>query len=268
MCPMTVDRLLLYIKIKRKIEMEYRPEEIGGGVKVFVSKEHTFGTDALLLAYFVGVKNGERVCDLGSGCGIIPFWWNRYANLAETYAVEIDHQAVDQMQKAVEANGMEGKFIPIEADMRELKGKIPFGMMDVVSCNPPYFAVKSGPLNNRENRSTARHETECTMEDVCTVAAKLLRYGGKFAMCQKPERLVDAFEAMRKAGIEPKRVRFVKQGIDKEPWLFLVEGRFGGGKQLTVEPDLIIGKDANGEYGEELKKIYEGYAEEKVRNER
>ncbi len=265
---MTVSRLLLYIKIRRKIEVEYRAEEIGGGVKVFVSKEHTFGTDALLLAHFVGVKNGERVCDLGSGCGIIPFLWNRYTELAQTYAVEIEHQAVEQMRKAVEASGMVGKIIPIEADMRELKGKIPLGMMDAVSCNPPYFAVKSGTLNSSSNRSTARHETECTMEDVCAAAAKLLRYGGRFAMCQKPERLADAFEAMRKAGIEPKRLRFASQGYGKAPWLFLVEGRLGGGKQLNVEPDLITGKDGNGEYGEEMKRIYAGYAEERGRNER
>ena len=117
--------------------MEYRIEEIGGGVKACISKEHTFGTDAVLLADFAKIKRGETVCDLGSGCGIIPLLWSRMYEPLKMYGIEINADAVGQMEKAVEVNGLEEKFLPVHADMRNLQDKTLYGKMNVVSCNPP-----------------------------------------------------------------------------------------------------------------------------------
>ena len=236
--------------------MEYRIEEIGGGVKACISKEHTFGTDAVLLADFAKIKRGETVCDLGSGCGIIPLLWSRMYEPLKMYGIEINADAVGQMEKAVEVNGLEEKFLPVHADMRNLQDKTLYGKMNVVSCNPPYYTLKSGAVSSKESRRTARSEAECTMSDICEIASKLLKYGGRFVMCQKPERLTDALEEMRNHGIEPKRMRFAKQSAEKGPWLVLIEGKRGGGNGLKVETDLITGKDENGEYFSEMKKIY------------
>ena len=43
-----------------------------GKIKMYVSDDHRFGTDAFLLAYYAGVKPDSIVCDLCTGCGIIP----------------------------------------------------------------------------------------------------------------------------------------------------------------------------------------------------
>ena len=45
--------------------------------RLCVSREHRFGTDAFLLAGFSRPRQGEKVCDLCSGCGIIPLLWLR-----------------------------------------------------------------------------------------------------------------------------------------------------------------------------------------------
>ena len=47
-------------------------EPLTGGARVLVSREHTFGTDAVLLADFSAPRPGELWADLGTGCGVIP----------------------------------------------------------------------------------------------------------------------------------------------------------------------------------------------------
>ena len=51
---------------------KFKLENLGSGITAVISKEHGFGTDALLLADFAAVKESNRCCDMGSGCGIIP----------------------------------------------------------------------------------------------------------------------------------------------------------------------------------------------------
>lgn len=58
------------------------PSRLDGGVFVYVDDGRTFGADSLLLADFARpARDGdppgerERVCDLGTGCGIIPLSW-------------------------------------------------------------------------------------------------------------------------------------------------------------------------------------------------
>ena len=48
-----------------------RLEPLGSGVAVYVTDAHHFSTDTILLAHFAAVKNGERVVELGTGCGTI-----------------------------------------------------------------------------------------------------------------------------------------------------------------------------------------------------
>lgn len=101
--------------------------------------------------------------------------------------------------------------------------------MDVVTCNPPYKSGGRGILSETaSDPQIARHETLCTIGDICTAAARLLKYGGRLCICQRPERLPDVMEAMRQNDIEPKRLRFVQQREHTAPWLFLLEGRRGG----------------------------------------
>ena len=68
-------------------------------------------------------------------------------------------------------------------------------------------------------------------------------------------RLPDIFASMRSCGLEPKRMRLVVPKPGAAPNIVLVTATKGGGKELTVEPDLCI-RSENGSYSEELQKIY------------
>ena len=51
-------------------------ERLVNGTAVFVDGAYRFGQDAMLLSAFCKVRRAERVCDLGTGCGIIPLRWH------------------------------------------------------------------------------------------------------------------------------------------------------------------------------------------------
>ena len=88
----------------------------------------------------------------------------------------------------------------------------------------------------------------------------MLRFGGRFVICQRPERLTDVLSALRAHDLEPKRLRMVQGKADKAPKLFLCEAKRGA-KQgyMDVLPALIV-EDENG-FTEEMKEIYGSYKE-------
>ena len=105
--------------------------------------------------------------------------------------------------------------------------------------NPPYFPADSGESAKGEARQIAREETSCTLDDVCAAAQRVLRYGGRFTLVHRAERLADVLCAMRSHGIEPKRLRFLAKSPDAAPSLLFVEGKRGGKSGLVIEPPLV-----------------------------
>ncbi len=234
-------------------------EPLGSGMEIFVTDSYHFSTDTILLADFSKPKGAKRCVDLGSGCGTIPLLWLKGEPDISVCAVEIQQNACELLQKSVERNHLEEKLTVLCADLKELKGKLPFGAFDLAACNPPYKPCGTGLRNPEEKLSTARHETDCTLDDVCEAASNLLQFGGKFCLCQRPERLADAMESMRRFDLEPKRLRMVQQRKSKAPKLFLIEGRRGGKRGfLDVLPTLFI-EDENGNFSEEMMTIYGDY---------
>lgn len=232
-------------------------EYIDGSLKLIVSDSHTFGTDALLLAAFSAPKRRNTVCDFGTGCGIIPFYWLR-EGVEKVHAAELQSLACDQVRRSVALNGIEERFTLVEGDIREIKGRLPAGEFDLVTMNPPYTASGHGIESSSKADKIARHETNLTLFDVFTGASYLLKFGGRMCICLRPERLTEAMAEMRKAKIEPKRLRFVSQRDGKAPWLFLLEGKKGRNPGLTVEKELHI-EAPDGSMSEEMKEIIGEY---------
>ena len=234
---------------------EWSKETIGDEITIYTSAAHAFGIDAFLLADFAKPKRGERVCDFGAGCGIIPMLLARTKQPREVVGVEIQPQGVMQFEASVRDSSTAMPVIPVCADLtsREtLKGE----QFDLITCNPPYKAAGGGILSEETAEQIARHETMCTLEDLCKTAKRLLRFGGRFCICQRPERLSDAMVLFRQYGIEPKRLRLVCRDKDNAPWLFLLMGQRGAKPHLRIEPNFFVYE--NGEYTAETHRIYGG----------
>lgn len=233
-------------------------EPLGNGFFVNVSAHHTFGTDAILLANFSAAKQGDSVVDLGTGCGIIPLLLLRNGLKGRVFGVDISGEACLLANKTKEELNLEN-FSIIEGNLTELSGKVPFGEHKLVTCNPPYKAPNAGIKNDDKVITTARHETECTLEDIIRVSSKLLNTSGRLCMCHRPERLSELMSLMSKYSLEPKRLRLVCQRKGEEPWLVLVEGRKGGKTGLRISPTLYV--EENGILSNEMIEIYGAYKE-------
>ena len=235
-----------------------KKEPLGNGVSIFVSKHHTFGTDAVLLASFAKARQTDRLVDLGTGCGIIAFLLMRENRKLSAVGVDISEEAIELCKRSAKENGFDS-FSPILSNLTELKGKVEFGCHTLVTCNPPYKAKGAGIKNPDKTDSVARHEVECTMEDIVSVSAKLLQTGGRLCICQRPERLAEIMDLMREYKVEPKRLRLVCQRKGEEPWLFLLEGKRCANTGLRIEPTLYV--EDNGELSDEMIEIYGAYKE-------
>ncbi|MBO4445846.1 MAG: methyltransferase [Clostridia bacterium] len=235
-------------------------EKLGKGIKLICSDTHGFGTDAILLAHFANPKPKDRCVDLGTGCGIIPFLWLRANPKNEIIGVDIQEQAIDQFNRSKELNNKDN-IRGITHDLRTIEEVLPKGQFDLVTMNPPYKPKGSGIPSEATPDLIARHEVMCTAEDAAEAAEKLLNSGGRFCMCNRPERLADVITAFKNHNIEPKKIRFVQKNKDTAPWLFLIEGKKGSKPYLEVLPPLLT-HDEDGNESEELLKILGAYREE------
>lgn len=247
--------------------MEYKYERLSDDIKIAVSPDHTFGTDAVLLSYFAKPKYKDKCLDMGTGCGIIPLLWLRDKKISGVHCLDIQQNAIDQVSASIDVNDLGDRLTAHLCDLRNPKGEFSAEGFTLVTMNPPYKPVNTGIESMGESARIARHEVCCNIEDAVKAAAYLTTYAGRFCMCHRPERLVDALTIMRQYNIEPKRLRFVFDKEGEEPFLFLVEGKKGAKSFLRVEPPLII-KGNDGRFTPEMLKVYGSYAdgyEDKIR---
>ena len=216
-----------------------------------------FGMDAILLSGFAKAKEGDRVIDLGTGTGIIPILMEAKTKASDLIGLEIQPESADMAQRSVELNHLESKIRIVTGDIKEASSLFGAATFDVVTSNPPYMTEHHGITNEKSPKAIARHELLCTLEDVISQAARLLRPGGSFYMVHRPFRLVDIMVLMREYHLEPKRMKLVYPYIDKDPNMVLIEGLRGGRPRMTVEKPLIVYKEP-GVYTDEIYEIY-GY---------
>ena len=240
--------------------MEHKFERLSDEIYIEVSAEHTFGTDALLLAYFASPKNNDRAMDMGTGCGIIPFLWLRNSKQSPVHCLDIQQNAIEQVKRSIERNALQGRLVPHLCDLREIRSEFPAEGFSLITMNPPYKPVGTGIESKSNSAKIARHEICCNIEDAVKAAAYLLKFGGRFCMCHRPERLADAVCLMRQYSLEPKRLRFVTDKKDQEPCLFFFEGKKNAKPFVRVGPRLEM-KKKKGKLTREMLAVYGSYAD-------
>ncbi len=216
-----------------------------------------FGMDAVLLSGFAKVKRGERVLDLGTGTGIIPILLEAKTAGSHFTGLEIQPESADMASRSVSYNHLEEKVSIVTGDIKDAANIFGASSFDVVTSNPPYMTDMHGIKNETDAKTIARHEVLCSLEDLISQTAKVLKPGGRCYFVHRPFRLVEIFTLMNRYKIEPKRMQLVYPYVDKEPNMVLIEGLRDGKSRLTVEKPLIV-YESPGKYMPEIYDIY-GY---------
>ena len=212
------------------------PERLGPYTLLQPEGVFPLGEDALLLGAFATVRRGWQVCDLGTGGGCLLLLLAGRAEGLSLFGAERDPAAAQAARENLARNGLTGEIWTGDW------GQTPFppGRFHLVTANPPYFSAGSGG-----DGGPARMEREAgSLTALCAAAARLLRNGGRFAMCCRPERLAGVFAALQGRGLEPKRLQFAAHSPARPPYLALVEAVRQGRPGLEVLP--LTGRAASG----------------------
>ncbi len=217
-----------------------RIDEVNDKLKLIQKpKGLTFGTDALLLAGYVSGKNPSGL-ELGAGSGIISFLLLTRGKIGEALALEVQKDYARLTERNTELNGLSDVMKTVNIDLRDFSGEESF---DIVYTNPPYMTVGSGLANAFSGKNLARHEVMGNIRDFCRCASSALKFGGKFAVVYRPDRLTDLLTAMAEYKLEAKRMTFVHADTDSESSMVLIEAKKGGKCGLKLTAPLIIYSD-------------------------
>lgn len=216
-----------------------------------------FSLDSVLLPNFVTLnKKIDRILDIGCGNAPIPLILSTKTN-AKITGVEIQKEVYDLALESVNINKKENQITIINKDINDYYKKIETDSFDVITCNPPFFKyIETSNINKNDYKTIARHEVKLNLNQLFSIAKKLLKNNGVIAIVHRPERFVEVVEEMKKNNIEPKRVQFVYPKKNMEANIMLIEGSKNGKPGLKILPPIYSHKD-NGEYTEDVKKYFE-----------
>lgn len=212
--------------------------------------EFTFTTDSVFVAAFAHLVTKAQVLELGSGTGAISLFLAA-RGAAKVTGLEFNPRVTELMRRSIADNNLEDVVSVIDGDVREIGKYFKTESMDLVIANPPYR--NSG--NTRKIGTTACHEVTADLRDFFKAAAYAVRYRGRFAIVQLPDRFAECMQLAAEFGLQPKRLQWVHSAVNKPAWIFLMEMTKGGSYGLDVLPPLIM-YNADGSLSEQALAYY------------
>ena len=201
---------------------------------------YRFSMDAVVLAEQAAIKAGDRVLDLGTGCGIIALMLAHLHPDITVYGLEIQKTQADIAKLNVNENSMADRITIFHKDIKTITPAMTSGPVDVVICNPPHTPKPSGRINPDDHLAIARHEIVITLDDLIETGKRMLIHAGRFIMVYPAERLVETFNKMHAAKIEPKKITMIHTKPNTAAKRFLLEGVKNGRPGIVIAPPLII----------------------------
>lgn len=243
--------------IRREISVEETHYLIPDKLKIIQNNKYfKFGTDSVLLANYVKVKNKDKVIDLGSGSGVIPLLLAYKNNPEIVYGIELQKPLAEMSKRSVKLNNLEDKIKIIEGDINQVMNHFEDNQFDTVVTNPPYRPTNTGKITQNKFKAIARHEIEIDIKAIIKKAARLLKAGGSFYLVHLTKRLPQIISLLREKKIEPKEMRLIQARENKDPDRFILKAVLDGNPGFKIKQNIIEFEGNTDQYTQELKKIY------------
>lgn len=217
---------------------------------------YRFSVDAVLLGNFIQPKPGERILDLGCGCGIIPLILAyRWPKVSIT-GLEIQPDLASLSRKNVEMNNWQDRIEIVQGDLREIQHIFAAGSFDWVVSNPPYRKPGSGRVNTGAEQAQARHEQLADLASVTRSANWAARKKGRVVFIYPASRGASVIAEMKNSGLEPKKMQSVFSYPGSTASLLLIEAVKQGGEELVILEPFYIYREKDGAYSPEMAGYY------------
>lgn len=212
--------------------------------------------DTILLSAWVKFRSGHsEFLEAGCATGAVSLLLAmKYRNIHVT-GIDIQSDLIELARLNAENNSLSERIDFMTGDLRD-KDILPREKFDVVVMNPPYSSVEHGRVSSDITRSTARHELNCTPDDVGEMASRVLKHKGRLFTVFTSARLDVFTAAMTKYDLLPKRIKFVYPDLRSISGIFLAEFVKGGGAGVSILSPLIV-RDEKGDYTPEVLNAYE-----------
>lgn len=219
---------------------------------------YRYSVDAVLLAHFIKPGPGDRILDLGAGCGIVALILAHRWPMVNLVALEIQPGLYRLARENAELNGLAERLTVVNGDCRQTADLLPVASCDWVVANPPYFPKESGRHNPESERAMARQEILGGIGEMAKAAAIALKERGRAAFVYPAGRLPSLLAALRETRLEAKRLQMVHPWPGSGANLVLVEAGKGCGEGLEVLPPFFVHQGKGGPYSPEMAGMYLG----------
>ena len=221
---------------------------------------YRFSVDAVLAGHFQAPGKDASILDLGAGCGVISLivmyrWAERIKEIA---ALEMQPQLAELARKNFSGNGFIPQCRVIEGDLRNILKHFQPESFSQVICNPPFYKMGSGRTNTDVESLHARHQILASLSDITLAAAAVLKNGGTAVFVYPAEGLGELIAELQRVKLEPKRLQCIYSYPEPtcNARLILIAAKKNAGHSLYIEPPFYIYSRKNGEYSQEMKKLY------------
>jgi len=244
--------------MNHKVQQDEVLEKLGLADYYILQKKdgYRFSIDPILLAGFIKTINQDKILDLGTGGGILPFLLqknNPEKNL-EITGIDIQEEYIDMANRSKELNKTDNiQFV--EMDIKSVHKDFK-NQFDLVVTNPPFFRVNEGKINSKKDIAIARHELEVDFLTIINTANYSLKENGRFVFIQRSERLLEISKSLHDEGLSITSLQMIYPNEKASSKLFMAEAVKRKKPQLKVLPPLII-YDIQGNYKEEVRILYE-----------
>ncbi len=213
--------------------------------------------DTVLLSDWVKVRpRHNNFIELGCATGAISLLLARKFKNLKITGLDIQPELIELANENLKINNLDSdsriKFIT--GDLRN-KNILNSENFDGVIMNPPYASSINGRISENNLKSSARHDINCTPEDLAECASRILKSKGRLFTVFNSMRLSEFLFCMEKFKLIPKRIKFIFPKSDRSSNIFLAEFIKDGGEGLEILPPLII-YDENNNYTQEINNVY------------
>jgi tRNA1Val (adenine37-N6)-methyltransferase len=196
--------------------------------------------DGRLLAAFVNPAPGERLAELGSGCGEVSLQIAQSTPNVTIDGLEIQPALVEIAQSRSARCQLSDRVQMINGDIRSAPKTMRSGSYDHIFSNPPFFKLGEGRLPPDRERALARFEQAGSLEDFIECGAGLLKKNGIFSMIHKPERLPEIITKFHGAGLAPFRIIPIQDRPETAAIRLLIAAKKAEPTPMLLEPAWII----------------------------